>query len=506
MYKPTNQPSWDSSSEPSSSASSMHSPSHEKNDFSVEQQLSPVPSYMQYQYEQQRQHPQQHYQHQQHQQQRHQQQPPSYYGNEIVHSPISQKRQQFAANDEYQYLNSPSSVMASTVDPPSWSVPARGDSHLEPIGDTAYAHSSIDLTTRPFFSIGRSPLSDIPLLHITSSRRHALLFHHPSGACYITDCFSAHGTYLDGVRVQPYPHPPRRVRRGSMLRFGGEGSPTFIMKCFSVRFTDMVRDLGGVADSYLQQPSLAEDDNSQDIVRESSSTEENLVTPQRKAQYFRHARQWVQHSRHRKSITSTNSKDESTLACIRGDGGGVACIADGCDAPTAALVLLNTRLNALGGPDGLRCSRRARLAMRARDRFSSTNPWIAAPPLRSKKRGRKEFECGVDGANNMQQSKRIKSILVTDRPSKTPLDCSNVNCIGTIVSPNQPVRQHRRRISFSDEISQFLSLPSISPDNSSDEISDEENDKGIGMNDLSFLKPRKGNHLNEDVNMFLVSP
>ena len=84
-------------------------------------------------------------------------------------------------------------------------------------------------------------------MHGTSSRRHALLFHHPNGHCYVVDCGSAHGTFVNGVRVCSTPSAgmvaPHRVRRGALIRFGGPGAPSFVLKSFSVGFSYMVKDL-----------------------------------------------------------------------------------------------------------------------------------------------------------------------------------------------------------------------------------------------------------------------
>lgn len=94
-------------------------------------------------------------------------------------------------------------------------------------------------------------------MHGTSSRRHALLFHHPNGHCYVVDCGSAHGTFVNGVRVQSTPTAgmvaPFRVRRGALIRFGGPGAPSFVLKSFSVGFSYMVKDL----ESPTSQPTLS---------------------------------------------------------------------------------------------------------------------------------------------------------------------------------------------------------------------------------------------------------
>lgn len=108
---------------------------------------------------------------------------------------------------------------------------------VQPVWEAAGRHSSIDLTTRACFRVGRSPYSDIQLFHATSSRRHAMVFHHSNGSCYVVDCGSAHGTFVNGVRV-PSPNNggtviPHKVKRGALVRFGGPGAPSFLLKAFS---------------------------------------------------------------------------------------------------------------------------------------------------------------------------------------------------------------------------------------------------------------------------------
>lgn len=106
-----------------------------------------------------------------------------------------------------------------TYEAPSWAVPANGEARLEPVCDSVHRQAPVDLTSRAVFRVGRSPQSDVPLMHVTSSRRHAMLFHHSNGSCYLVDCGSAHGTYINGVRVTSTPNDsnvvvPTRVRRG----------------------------------------------------------------------------------------------------------------------------------------------------------------------------------------------------------------------------------------------------------------------------------------------------
>ncbi len=117
-------------------------------------------------------------------------------------------------------------------------------SFLQPVCEALGKHTPVDLTTRSFYRVGRSPASDIQLLHGTSSRRHAMVFHHPNGSCYIVDCGSAHGTFVNGHRIITKTTDgwvvPHKVRRGSLIRFGGPGAPAFVLKSFAIGFSAMV--------------------------------------------------------------------------------------------------------------------------------------------------------------------------------------------------------------------------------------------------------------------------
>jgi len=269
------------------------------------------------------------------------------------------------------------------VNPPSWCSPAKGESRLEPIGMTKEAHKSIDLTKKPYYRIGRSPYSTIPLYHTTSSRNHAILYHHPkTNICYVIDNYSIHGTYVDGKRIKP--GKEIRIRRSAIVRFGSFGCPSFILKSFNVTINDLMINLGCVMDSLLNK---VEDKSANLITTESSSSsndyneESNDKNDKEKSndieddekqaskgnnnnvqEYFKHAQHWVQQqssSRRSKIIlkskvsstskesSSSNSSDD-VLTCIRGDGGGVACISNEKEIPYASLTLIHTRLNAIG--------------------------------------------------------------------------------------------------------------------------------------------------------------
>jgi len=143
-------------------------------------------------------------------------------------------------------------VHTMAIEPPPWAVRASGEARLEPVGLTLSTHDPIDLSSNECYQVGRSPSSDMRLFHPTSSRNHALLFHHPNGSCYVVDCGSSHGTFVNGARVE---NPtiqgggekatavPSRVRKGALIRFGGPEAPTFVLKSFSTSLECLVQTL-----------------------------------------------------------------------------------------------------------------------------------------------------------------------------------------------------------------------------------------------------------------------
>jgi len=148
---------------------------------------------------------------------------------------------------------------SAAVEPPSWAVPARGESILEPVNGGLHVQAPVNLGTEACFRFGRSESSDVQLLHSTSSRHHAILFHHPNGSCYIIDCGSSHGTYVNGVRVRsggmsstencdtPYSSDlvPFRVKKGALIRFGGQGAPVYVLKSFSIGIDSLFNNVDG---------------------------------------------------------------------------------------------------------------------------------------------------------------------------------------------------------------------------------------------------------------------
>lgn len=228
------------------------------------------------------------------------------------------------------------------IEPPSWAVCANGEAFLEPVGTTARTHNSVNLSSSACFRIGRSPSSDVRLVHPTSSRKHALVFHHPNGSCYVVDCGSAHGTYINGVRAggpvvelegsgqaNAIPH---RVKRGAIVRFGGPGAPTFLLKSFSASLECLVQDLccDTKLESFDKLP-LAKATSSPTVAdapangaRPSSLPTLAPTTP--------------------RSTSSLPNSDEGSKSSR---------------SPTKAVVTINTRINALGGGAGLSQEKRA---------------------------------------------------------------------------------------------------------------------------------------------------
>jgi hypothetical protein len=222
------------------------------------------------------------------------------------------------------------------------------------------------------------------------------MFHHPNGTCCVLDCQSNHGTYVNGNRIPPITPVP--LRRGSLIRFGGVGAPSFILKCFTTALKRLVCDLDGIADTF------------------SSTSSREFLLVQQQAQ-------------------------KSGVACIRGGEGGIACIGDEKDAPTAALVLLNTRLNAYPrGISSLNQMERA-LIMRSKERFNEKIQKFQASPIK-RKMSVVNFSNVDDGRASKKRNTAssssgcsMKSILINSNIKNTkrkPVD--------DVTSPNTPLR------------------------------------------------------------------
>ena len=100
--------------------------------------------------------------------------------------------------------------------------------------------SRVDLSKSSMFNVGRSLKSCIQLKEITVSRKHAIIAHHSTGDTYVIDGGSAHGTYVNNVRIPP--NVPKKLRRGSLVKFGGEKAPLFLFRAFE-RLDSLLKDI-----------------------------------------------------------------------------------------------------------------------------------------------------------------------------------------------------------------------------------------------------------------------
>jgi len=230
--------------------------------------------------------------------------------------------------DDVQNFEEQVEPPSMAIEPPTWAVKANGEARLEPVGLTASTHDPIDLTSNPCFQVGRSPSSDMQLIHPTSSRKHALIFHHPNGSCYVVDCGSSHGTFVNGVRVasptlqqgsdQAYA-VPHRVRKGSLIRFGGPGAPTFVLKSFTTSLEILVAELNAGKTR----------NGSSSCIVPSREGSHSPITSDRPAKGDQPSLS--------PTLSPTKPKPETE------------CKLQSPCSPETALVALNTRVNALGG-------------------------------------------------------------------------------------------------------------------------------------------------------------
>ncbi|KAJ0393088.1 hypothetical protein P43SY_004482 [Pythium insidiosum] len=83
------------------------------------------------------------------------------------------------------------------------------------------------------YLIGRNAVvCDIVLSHCSISRLHATIIHHTSGAAYLVDLGSCHGTFVDDVPLRAL--QPTLLLNGSVLKFGAS-SRSYTFKSFESR-------------------------------------------------------------------------------------------------------------------------------------------------------------------------------------------------------------------------------------------------------------------------------
>jgi hypothetical protein len=258
-------------------------------------------------------------------------------------------------------------VLDSTLPAETQENPPLESLYLQPVGSTFSTHDAIDLSIMACVLIGRSPSCDMKLTEPTCSRKHALIFHHPNGSCYIVDCGSAHGTFVDGVKVESptlqqgekATATPHRVRKGALIRFGGPDGPTFVLRSFPASLEGLVRGLSGEKTGSVGLPIVRADGGScSPAVAKPSKGETPSFMPT--------------------LAPTTPRASKAASPC----------------SPASALVALNTRLNALGGGANLSHTH-LQLAREAASKFvvnSSTEKEQIDFCLRGPKRFRSEGE------------------------------------------------------------------------------------------------------------------
>lgn len=282
------------------------------------------------------------------------------------------------------------------IEPPSWAVTAQGDAKLEPVCESLNLQSSVDLTKKAVLRIGRSQNSDVQLLHCTSSRQHALLFHHPNGSCYVVDCGSAHGTYVNGTRVKTVVQTdndtdetstsnstglilPHRVKKGALIRFGGPGAPTFILKSFSVELKSLMQNLEEMK---------------------------------------------------KVNVCSSNSIYSPPVTCMS------KVEVDSRSKSLDALVTLNTRLNAIGSSASLLTFKRDFLFTSARLNALPQSETQSTHISFLQKRSMVSFDEENEFVNEMHCPKKMKMTLAEDQRSSTHGTFGDISDIA-IVSPSR---------------------------------------------------------------------
>lgn len=101
--------------------------------------------------------------------------------------------------------------------PPSWSEECKENASIEVLKDGVLIEE-IELKGTSSLTVGRKPDNQLVLDHVSISRNHAVLQFGKDGKCFIFDCNSSHGTFLNKKRVSP--HTFHEIRSGDILKFG----------------------------------------------------------------------------------------------------------------------------------------------------------------------------------------------------------------------------------------------------------------------------------------------
>jgi len=76
----------------------------------------------------------------------------------------------------------------------------------------------MEICNKGAYLVGRSPICDIMMDHLSTSRQHAVIQHRGNGNCYMYDLGSTHGTFINKLQVKPKVYV--LLKSGDLLRFG----------------------------------------------------------------------------------------------------------------------------------------------------------------------------------------------------------------------------------------------------------------------------------------------
>ncbi|GAB4814362.1 hypothetical protein N2152v2_001408 [Parachlorella kessleri] len=116
---------------------------------------------------------------------------------------------------------------AASYTPPEWSGVPQGVPFSMEVMKGGAVVDNIDLSSKAYYTFGRTPNNDVVLEHPSSSRLHAVVqFRGEDGAAFLFDPGSTHGVYVNKKRIPAKKFVPFRV--GDMARFG-ESSRLYVL-------------------------------------------------------------------------------------------------------------------------------------------------------------------------------------------------------------------------------------------------------------------------------------
>ncbi|KAK9841327.1 hypothetical protein WJX74_003968 [Apatococcus lobatus] len=88
---------------------------------------------------------------------------------------------------------------------------------------------SINISSKPSFTLGRADTCDLVIPDSAASRSHAAIVHHTDGRAFLIDLKSSHGTWLNGKQLES--HKPAWLRNGSVFYCGSPNKRNFTVQC-----------------------------------------------------------------------------------------------------------------------------------------------------------------------------------------------------------------------------------------------------------------------------------